>query len=202
MVYRSDGNSRAEAIDPGPITILLRRWRTGDAHAADELTALVYPELRRLARARLAVRRDDSLSPTELVHEAFLRLAHQRQPEWANRSHFFYICARLMRQILVDLSRERLTIKRGQGRGGLLLDRVEDAAPPEGFSILALNDALWALAEFAPRKAQAIEMRYFGGMTAEEIAGITGVSAATVVRDLRAAKAWLRVHMAGSGKAE
>jgi RNA polymerase sigma factor (TIGR02999 family) len=199
MVYPGEGKPRAESMDPGPITVLLRRWRTGDTLAADELTALVYPELQRLARARLAVKRDEALSPTELVHEAFLRLAQQRQPEWANRSHFFYICARLMRQILVDLTRERLTIKRGEGRRDLDLDLVEDVLPREGLSILALNDALLALAEFAPRKAQTIEMRYFGGMTAEEIAAVNGVTAATVVRDLRAAKAWLRVHMAAPG---
>ena len=202
MVYPDEGRSRAETMDPGPITVLLRRWRTGDALAADELTALVYPELRRLARARLAVKRDESLSPTELVHEAFLRLAQQRQPEWANRSHFFFICARLMRQILVDLSRERLTIKRGQGRRDLDMDHLADVLTNDGMSILALNDALLALAAFAPRKAQAIEMRYFGGMTADEIADFTGVAAATVVRDLRAARAWLRIHMAAPGKPE
>lgn len=189
-------------MDPGPITVLLRRWRTGDSAAAEELTAIIYPELCQLARARLAVRRDDGLSPTELVHEAFLRLAQQRQPEWANRSHFFYICARLMRQILVDLSRERLTIKRGEGRRDLDLDRLEFTLPQRGLSILALNDALIALADFDPRKAQTLEMRYFGGMTADEIADLTGVAVATVVRDLRAAKAWLRVHMAAPGESE
>lgn len=202
MVYPGEGKSRAETIDPGPITVLLRRWRTGDSAAAEELTAIIYPELCQLARARLAVRRDGGLSPTELVHEAFLRLAQQRQPEWANRSHFFYICARLMRQILVDLSRERLTIKRGEGRRDLDLDSLEFVLPQRGLSILALNDALIALADFAPRQAQTLEMRYFGGLTADEIADLTGVAAATVVRDLRAAKAWLRVHLAAPRKPE
>ena len=197
MVYPVDGHKGHDSAPavPGAVTVLLRRWRTGDPGAADELTAIVYPELRQLARARLSVQRDGELSPTELVHEAFLRLAQQRQPDWANRSHFYYIAARLMRQILVDLSRERLTLKRGEGRGTLRLDRIEELAPHQALSLLSLEDALVALAEFDQRKAQALEMRYFGGMTAEEIAQVLGIAAVTVARDLRAAKAWLRAHM-------
>jgi RNA polymerase sigma factor (TIGR02999 family) len=138
------------------------------------------------------------LSPTELVHEAFLRLAQQRQPEWANRAHFYYIAARLMRQVLVDLSRERLTLKRGEGRKAVRLERIEEIIPPQAESVLALDEALLALAVFDERKAQALEMRYFGGMTAEEIADVLGIAAVTVARDLRAAKAWLRNHLAGT----
>lgn len=195
MVHASDGRTANESGGPGTLTRLLRRWRSGDPTAVDELTSVVYPELRQLARSRLALRRDDSISPTELVHEAFLRLAQQRQPDWVNRAHFYYIAARLMRQILVDLSRERLTLKRGEGRRLVQLERLEEAVAQPGFSILALDEALSALAEFDHRKAQALEMRYFGGMTAEEIAGVLGVAAVTVARDLRAAKAWLRLHM-------
>jgi len=197
MHYMGDGTGGDPAADsaPGTVTVLLRRWRTGDPGAAEALTELVYPELRQLARSRLASRRDGGLSPTELVHEVFLRLAQQRQPEWANRAHFFYISARLMRQVLVDLSRERLTAKRGEGKADLRLDRITESLPQQEVSILALDDALHSLADFDPRKAQALEMRYFGGMTAEEIAEVLGISAVTVTRDLRAAKAWLRAHM-------
>jgi RNA polymerase sigma factor (TIGR02999 family) len=180
---------------PGTVTQLLLRWRSGDAHAADELATLVYPELRQIARSRLAICRDGELSPTELVHEAFLRFAQQRQPEWASRAHFYYIAARLMRQILVDLSRERLTLKRGEGRRTLRLERAEELIPSQAASILSLDDALHALAEFDQRKAQVLEMRYFGGMTAEEIAAVLGIAAVTVARDLRSAKAWLRTHL-------
>jgi RNA polymerase sigma-70 factor (ECF subfamily) len=180
---------------PGTVTQLLLRWRSGDPVAVDELTTLVYPELRQIARARLAVCRDGDLSPTELVHEAFLRLAQQRQPDWANRAHFFYIAARLMRQILVDLSRERLTLKRGEGHRALRLDRLEDILPSRAASILLLDDALQALAVFDKRKAEVLEMRYFGGMTAEEIGDVLGIAAVTVARDLRSAKAWLRTHL-------
>jgi RNA polymerase sigma factor (TIGR02999 family) len=184
--------------NPGALTLLLLRWRSGDAEAAEELTALVYPDLLQLARSRLAARRDGDISPSELVHEAFLRLAQQRQPEWANRAHFYYIAARLMRQVLVDLSRERLTMKRGEGRRAVRLDRLEDFLPQQGLSLLALDDALLALSEFDKRKAQAIEMRYFGGMTADEIGSILGVAVATVSRDLRSARAWLKAHMHAS----
>jgi len=200
IVHPVDGGSGSEtaAADPGAVTVLLRRWRTGDPVAAEELTSLVYPELRQLARARLSVQRDGDLSPTELVHEAFLRLAQQRQPEWANRAHFYYIAARLMRQVLVDLSRERLTLKRGEGRRAVRLERIDELIPRQAESVLALDEALLALGEFDERKAQALEMRYFGGMTAEEIGDVLGIAAVTVARDLRAAKAWLRNHLAGT----
>ena len=199
MLYSGDGTKpdAASAAAPGTVTQLLRLWRSGDPAAADALTAIVYPELRQLARSRLALRHDGELSPTELVHEAYLRLAQQRQPDWANRSHFYFIAARLMRQILVDFSRERLTLKRGEGRRTLHLERIEDLLPRQAASLLSLDEALNALAVFDGRKAQALEMRYFGGMTAEEIAPSLGVSSVTVARDLRAAKAWLRAHLAG-----
>jgi RNA polymerase sigma factor (TIGR02999 family) len=196
MLFPGDGTTDATAA-PGTVTQLLRRWRSGDPAAADALTAIVYPELRQIARGRLALRRDGDLSPTELVHEAFLRLVQQRQPDWVNRSHFYFIAARLMRQILVDFSRERLTVKRGEGRKVLHLDRIDDLLPRQAASLLSLDEALIALAAFDDRKAQALEMRYFGGMTAEEIAQVLGVSGVTVARDLRAAKAWLRAHLAG-----
>lgn len=192
MLYPGDGSSAAA----GDVTLLLRRWRSGDPAAAEDLASIVYPELRILAKARLAGQRDDLLSPTELVHEAFLRLVQQRQPEWANRSHFYFIAARLMRQVLVDLARERLTQKRGEGLRTVDLDQLGSHAHGHAMSMLALDDALAALAAFDSRKAQALEMRYFGGMTPPEIGAELGIAAVTVVRDIRAARAWLRSHMA------
>lgn len=191
MVYSADGSTEV----PGTVTHLLRRWRSGDAAVVDELAGLIYPELRQLARGRLAVRRDGELSPTELVHEAFLRLARQPQPDWANRAHFYYIAARLMRQVLVDLARERFSVKRGAGCRALSLDQLDDVIAQPGISLLSLDEALHSLANFDERKAQAIEMRYFGGMTVEEIGDVLGIATATVTRDLRAAKAWLRAHL-------
>lgn len=192
MVYSADGTTDAL----GTVTHLLRRWRSGDAEVLDELASLIYPELRQLARGRLAARRDGDLSPTELVHEAFLRLARQPQPEWANRAHFYYIAARLMRQVLVDLARERLSAKRGAGQRVVSLSDLDDVFSSPGLSLLSLDDALHSLAAFDERKAQAVEMRYFGGMTVDEISDVLGVATATVTRDLRAAKAWLRAHLA------
>jgi RNA polymerase sigma factor (TIGR02999 family) len=186
-------------VSPGAVTALLHRWRSGDPAAAAEAAAVLYPELRQLARARLACRRDTHLSPTELVHEAFLRLTAQRHPQWVNRAHFFYIAARLMRQVLVDLSRERLALKRNQGRAPLRLERLDTLAPHPAPSLLALDDALQALARIDPRKSQTLELRYFAGMTAGEIAEILQVAPATVSRDLRAARAWLRAHLNPAG---
>jgi len=182
-------------VEPGKVTALLRQWRAGDGEAISELTPLVYTELRRLARSRLAGERRAGLSPTELVHEAFLRLVRQGQPEWANRAHFYYIAARLMRQILVDFARETKAQKRGGEFEPVSLDaalEVSNAADP---SVIQIHDALNALAAMDPRKARVLEMRFFGGMTAEEIAEVEEMSPVTVTRDVRAATAWLRAWL-------
>jgi len=181
--------------DPGKITLLLRQWRGGEEAALEELTPLVYSELRIVARARLANERRAGLSPTELVHEAFLRLVRQDQPEWANRAHFFYISARLMRQILVDFIREAHAQKRGGELAPLPLEDALGVATKSDPTVLQIHDALNALAEMDPRKARVLEMRFFGGLTAEEIAHVENMSPVTVTRDVRAATAWLRAWL-------
>lgn len=184
-----------QQVDPGQVTMLLRQWRGGDSAALDELTPLVYSELRILARSRLASERRVGLSPTELVHEAFLRLVRQEVPDWANRAHFYYIAARLMRQILVDFVRESHARKRGGDQVALSLDNAADVPSAADPTVLQIHDALNALAEMDPRKARVLEMRFFGGLTAEEIAEVEKMSPVTVTRDVRAATAWLRAWL-------
>ena len=185
-------------IASGKVTLLLRQWRTGDDSVLEELTPLVYSELRVLARSRLSNERRAGISPTELVHEAFLRLVRQDQPEWASRAHFYYIAARLMRQILVDFARETHAQKRGGEAAPLSLDNALNVAERKDPSVLQIHDALNALAEMDPRKARVLEMRYFGGLTAEEIAQVENMSPVTVTRDVRAATAWLRAWLTSS----
>lgn len=179
-------------VEPGKVTALLRQWRAGDGEAIGELTPLVYTELRRLARSRLAGERRAGLSPTELVHEAFLRLVRQGQPEWANRAHFYYIAARLMRQILVDFARETRAQKRGGAFDPVSLDAALEVSAAADAGVIQIHEALNALAAMDARKARVLEMRFFGGMTAEEIAEVEEMSPVTVARDVRAATAWLR----------
>jgi RNA polymerase sigma-70 factor, ECF subfamily len=182
-------------LSPGEVTGLLRRWRDGHEGALDDLTPLIYAELRLLARGRLAGEQRACLSPTELVHEAFLRLSDQNQPLWANRAHFYYIAARLMRQVLVDAARRERAIKRG---GGGMAVALEDAGPlvaTQGPTILGIHEALAELAAMDERKSRVLEMRFFAGMTVEGIAEVEQVSIATVGRDVRAATAWLRVWL-------
>ena len=179
----------------GKVTLLLRQWRAGDDAVLEELTPLVYSELRMLARSRLANERRAELSPTELVHEAFLRLVRQDQPEWANRAHFYYIAARLMRQILVDFIREAHAQKRGGENSPMPLDEAMGVAANADPTVLQIHEALNALAEMDPRKARVLEMRFFGGLTADEIAQVENMSPVTVTRDVRAATAWLRTWL-------
>lgn len=177
------------------VTLLLRQWRDGDEKAIAELAPVVYPELHALARGRVHREGTPSVSPTELVHETFIRLSSQNQPEWANRAHFYYIAARLMRQILVDHARTSRSGKRGGGARVLSLETVRAAAMPASAGILELHDALDRLAAFDERKSRVMELRFFGGLTVEEIGEALDIGVATVTRDLRAATAWLRVHL-------
>lgn len=176
------------------VTRLLAQWANGDQHALDQLTPLVYEELRRLASSYLRKeRKSHTLQPTALVHEAYLRLVDQKSPDWQNRSHFFGVAARLMRQILVDHARQRQADKRAMQRVSL-----EDAVSfqqERSRDLLALDTSLNALEKFDPRKCRAIELRYFGGLSMDEIARTLGVSAVTVRRDLRMAEAWLNREM-------
>jgi len=176
------------------VTRLLAQWANGNEQALDELTPLVYEELRRLAARYLRKeRKSHTLQPTALVHEAYLRLVDQKSPDWQNRSHFFGVAARLMRQILVDHARQRQANKRA-GRKVSLEDAVS-FQQERSRDLLALDTCLNALEKFDPRKCRAIELRYFGGLSMDEIAQTLHVSTVTVRRDLRMAEAWLNREM-------
>jgi RNA polymerase sigma factor (TIGR02999 family) len=174
------------------ITELLAEVRRGDRGALNRLVPLVNAELRRLARNRLrGERTGHTLQPTELIHEAYIRLLQGSQPEWESRAHFYSIAARLMRQILTDHARARKSQKR-DCNANVTLDTASDLAPQTSSGLVALDDALDALGRVDERKSRAIELRYFGGLSIEEIASVLEISVATVRRDLRMGEAWLR----------
>ena len=174
----------------GTITELLHAWSEGDSSAMERLIPLVYPRLLELARHRMRLESSNTLRPTELVHEAYLRLADQEIPA-KDRSHFYALCARLMRRILIDHARAQLRSKRG-GRAPLIdLDQLHVADPLASERMIEIHDALDKLAEFDSRKAQAIELCVFGGFEQDVAAQILSVSPATLRRDLKLAKAWL-----------
>lgn len=178
---------------PHEVTQLLLAWSEGDQAALDRLVPLVYDELHRLARGYMRRERaNQTLQTTAVIHEAYLQLIDARQVKWQNRAHFFGVAARLMRQILVAFARERGYQKRGGGANRVSLD--EALVIDEGLDedLVALDEALGALAQFDARKAQVVEMRFFGGLTEEEIATALGVSPETVRRDWRLARSWLR----------
>lgn len=179
------------------VTQLLVQWANGDKQALGDLTPLVYKELRCLAASHLRrERKSHTLQPTALVHEAYLRLVDQKNPNWQNRSHFFGVASQLMRRILVDHARKRQADKRAGQRVSL-----EDAVSfqkERSHELLALDSGLTALEKLDPRKSRAIELRYFGGLSMDEIAQTLDVSPVTVRRDLRMAEAWLNREM-GNG---
>ena len=178
---------------PQEITELLLAWNRGDSAALDRLVPLVYAELRRLAQGYLRRERSGhTLQTTALIHEAYLRLIDAQRVQWQNRAHFFGIAARLMRQILVALARERGYQKRGGGARQVSFDEALVIEEGRGEELMALDEALAALAQFDERKAQVVEMRFFGGLTEEEIAVALDVSPETVRRDWRLARSWLR----------
>ena len=186
------------------VTRLLLDWRSGDAQALDDLLPLVYDELRQLAARHMAREADGhTLQPTALVHEAYVRLV-DAEIQWQDRAHFFAAASRVMRRMLVDHARARGRQKRGGGRARVTLQAMDAVTPAPDLDVLALDEALAALAEEDPRKARAVELRFFGGLNLEEIAEVTEVSIATVHRDLRMATAWLmhRLDLAGDGAAD
>ena len=175
------------------ITRILQALSEGDREAPEKLMPLVYDELRRLASGYMRRERSEhTLQATALVHEAYLRLVDQTQIDWKGRAHFFSIAARLMRQILVDHARERNAAKRGGGVTKLALDEAISFAADNEIDLVALNDALNALAAFDSQQARIVELRFFGGLTIEDTAEVLKVSAATVKREWGLAKAWLR----------
>ncbi len=180
-------------MDPAAqVTMLLVDLKNGDPSAVDRLIPLVYDELRRLAAHYL---RDEhvaqTLQPTALVHEAYMKLVAQKMPDWESRSHFYGVAAHLMRQILVDHARRHRSLKRGAGHAPLPLEDVVAFAPRRGDDLVALDDALKALAEVDPRKSKVIELRFFGGLSVEETARALKVSVGTIGREQRLAEAWL-----------
>lgn len=181
------------------VSQLLIAWGHGEPAALEQLTPQVYHELHKLARAYLRRGRpNQSLQPTALINEAYLRLLDQSQPiEWENRAHFFGIAARLMRMILVDHARTHRAAKRGGAAAAVTLDDGMAVAPGRAPDVLEIDEALNRLAAVDERKAKVIEMRYFGGMDREEVAAALGLTLATVKRDLRLGEAWLRKFLAG-----
>jgi RNA polymerase sigma factor (TIGR02999 family) len=177
------------------ITQLLIKWRNGDEAAFNELLPMVYSELRRLANYYLRQERPGhTLQPTDLVHEAYLRLVDEKEIDWQNRAHFFGIAAVRMRHILVEHARSRQAAKRG-GRGGgehrLSLSEADQLAEKRDVNLLALDEALQGLEVLDPQKARIVELRYFGGLTIEETAEALKISPATVKRSWSMARAWL-----------
>jgi RNA polymerase sigma factor (TIGR02999 family) len=176
---------------PDP-TSLLQSVRSGDRQAFDELFALAYDELKRAAHYRLVRHRPgETLSTTVLVHEAYVRLVDGTRAKWVDRAHFLALASRAMRFVLIDHVRARQSRKRGGGANGVPLDRVELAVEAEGPDLLALHEALERLSSFSPRLSQLIEYRFFGGLSYDEIAEVTGTSVPTVKRDWVRARAWL-----------
>jgi RNA polymerase sigma-70 factor (ECF subfamily) len=174
------------------VTELLARWSDGDDAALAELTPLVYEELRRLAHRQMGGERSDhTLQTTALVNEAYLRLADQTSLHWQNRTHFFAVAARAMRRILVSYARSQRSQKRGGGAVKVDLDEAALVSPEESKEILDLHEALERLATLDSRKAQVVELKYFGGLNHDEIAEVMKVSTVTVRRDWVFAKAWL-----------
>jgi len=183
---------------PAQVTRLLLAWNQGDDAALEELLPIVYAELRRLARGYMArERHGHTLQPTALINELYLRLVDVRQVQWQNRAQFVAVCARLMRRVLVDAARSRGSTKRGGQVQQIPFD--ERLAPRAGRQdeLLALDEALNRLAETQPRRSQVVELRVFGGLTVEESAEALHVSAETVMRDWRFAKAWLTRELKG-----
>jgi RNA polymerase sigma factor (TIGR02999 family) len=184
------------------ITTLLKAWRHGDRAALDQLTPLVYDHLRKLARQYVRKEKPHGqFEATALVHEAYVRLVDARMVDWQDRAHFFVVSARIMRRILVDAARARASTKRGGGmqrvdRSSLIdMDKLAAPGTDRAAEICVLDDALVALAHMDPRRAQVIELRFFGGLSVEETAESLGVSPQTVMRDWKLARAWLAREM-------
>jgi RNA polymerase sigma-70 factor, ECF subfamily len=182
---------------PPTITQLLVAWNQGDQNALDQLTPLVYRELRRLAHGYLAGERQGHvLQTTALVNEAFVRLIDWQQVEWQNRAHFFGVAATLMRHILVQFAREQQAIKRGGGQAiHVTLSEAAGAVTQPSPDLVALDDALTALEKLNPRHSRIVELRFFGGLSLEEAAEFLHLSVSTVRRDWRMAQAWLHQQL-------
>ena len=184
-------------VSQGDVTAILRAWSEGDRQALDRLTPIIYDELRRLARRYVRQERPGhSLQATALVNEAYMRLVDYKRMQWLDRAHFFAVSAQLMRRILVDHAR-RHNLKRGAAVTHVSLDDAASMPGEAPSDLLALDDAMTALAQLDPRKARVVEMRFFGGLSVEETAAVLSVSEVTVMRDWSSAKAWLYRELTG-----
>lgn len=180
----------------GDVTRVLKAAADGDSKAAAELLPLVYAQLRGLARAQMVkTPPGNTLQPTALVHEAYLRVVGKQDPSWNSQGHFFAAAAQAMRQILVDQARRKARIKHGGGRGRVGLTNAEPAIEPPSDDVIALDEALTQLEQDDPRKAKIIMLRYFAGLTEDETAAALGLSAPTVRRECRFARALLSVRL-------
>jgi len=183
-------------------TVLLRAWANGDAAALEQLTPRVYGELRRIAgRVMQNENQARTIQATALVHEAYLRLIEVANVDWQHRAHFFAVSAGIMRHILLDAARSRATAKRGGNQPRVNLDEIPDISAQRGGELIALDDALNILMTVDPRKAQVIELRFFGGLSVEETAAVLKISPDSVMRDWRLARAWLLLELSGKDTA-
>jgi len=186
-------NQRASPSAPESISQLLLRWSDGDSLAREKLMPLVYNELRRLARKYLRHERaNHTLQPTALVNEAYLRLVDQHSVLWQNRAQFFGLAAKLMRNILVDHARSREAAKRGGQHYSVSVSELDRFSKSSEVDLVVLHEALERLAAYDNQKSRIVELRFFGGLTIEETAKVLGISHATVERDWKMARAWLR----------
>jgi RNA polymerase sigma factor (TIGR02999 family) len=191
------------AADAGAATQLLLAWSAGDRQALDQMLPLVYEELHRLAAHYLSRERPDhTLQPTALVHEAYLRLVNQRDVDWRNRAQFLGVAASMMRRILVNHARDRAAAKRGGVQEQVSLSLVDAPSGGPDVELIALEEALERLAVLDARKARVVELRFFGGLTMEEVAEVLEISRPTVERDWSFARAWLYDAIEGAGSAE
>jgi RNA polymerase sigma factor (TIGR02999 family) len=194
----SDATTPDAANDPDAVTQWLLDWGRVDRHALDQMVPVLYAELHRLAERCLA--REDAghtLQPTALVHETYLRLIDQRRVDWRNRAQFLGLAAGMMRRILVNHARDRAAAKRGAGGERVSLSLVESPSGRPDVELIELDDTLARLARLDDRKAQVVELRFFGGLTVAEVAEVLGVSVATVEREWSFARAWLYDELGG-----
>jgi RNA polymerase sigma factor (TIGR02999 family) len=187
---------------PSQVTELLRRWSSGDQEALDSLVPLVYQDLRRLANYYLQRESQaQTLQSTALVHEVYLRLCKQQDPQWQGRAHFFAVAAKMIRRILVDHARRKFAGKRGGKLQASELEAVLTLPVPASLDLLALDESLQELDKFDARKCRVVEMRFFGGLEAKDIAKVLGTTEATVRRDWKIARAWLYRRLQGGAQA-
>jgi len=193
-----DAKTPMKAVSRSRVTQLLHAWSGGDRSVEDRLFPIVVDELNRLAHRYMRRERPDhTLQTGVLVNEAYMRLVDWKKAEWQNRAHFFGMCARIMRQILVDHARAHSYHKRGGNLQKETLDEVAIISPSKSAQVVALDEALKSLALIQPRKSEVVELRFFGGLSFEETAEVLGVSRPTVIRDWNFARAWLLAEMSG-----